>query len=175
MTAYRRIFRPTVVQQLDQLDKIVIHWMARYGTVLLRSSLGIVFLWFGILKLFPGTSPVADLVTQATAFLPLPSAIIMPVLAIWEIIIGLGFISGRFTRLTVILMLAQMAGTLTPIISTPELVFVKFPFVLTMTGEFIAKNMILVSAGLVIGATSRGGSMSDLPLRSEQSDVPAAV
>lgn len=105
---------------------------------------------------------------QSMDFLPIPMSVFIPVLAIWEMIIGLGFISGRFTRITVILMLAQMAGTILPVLSSPELVFAHFPFALTMEGEFIAKNMILISSAIVIAATSRGGGIHDEPLPLKQ-------
>jgi uncharacterized membrane protein YphA (DoxX/SURF4 family) len=38
--------------------------MARYGPMLLRVSLGIVFLWFGILKFFPSASPAEELASR---------------------------------------------------------------------------------------------------------------
>ncbi len=43
--------------RFNQVDRKITDWLARYGTVLLRVSLGLVFFWFGILKFFPGLSP----------------------------------------------------------------------------------------------------------------------
>lgn len=85
-------------------------------------------------------------------------------LAAWELIIGLGFISGRFTRIIVLLTLFHLTGTFIPVISSQELVFTHFPQGLTMEGEFIAKNLILITAAIALGATSRGGELSDQPL-----------
>lgn len=164
MSIYTRRFGNQLGHQLDHLDQLVVHWMAKYGIRLLRLSLGAIYLWFGVLKLIPGLSPVRELVSQSMAFLPIPMSVFIPILAAWEMLIGLGFITGKFTRITVILMLAQMVGTFIPVISIPEMVFTRFPFGLTMEGEFIAKNFILISSALIIGATARGGGLSDRPL-----------
>jgi uncharacterized membrane protein YphA (DoxX/SURF4 family) len=89
----------------------------------------------------------------------------LPVLAIWEMIIGLGFITGKFMRLTILLMIFQMIGAASPIVLNPTAVFVKFPFVLTLEGQYIIKNAVLVSAAFVIGATVRGGELSADPVQ----------
>jgi uncharacterized membrane protein YkgB len=45
----------------NRIDRRVSAWMSKYGLLLLRLSIGIVFFWFGILKFFPGLSPAQDL------------------------------------------------------------------------------------------------------------------
>ena len=104
--------------------------MARHGVPLLRVSLGIVFLWFGTLKFFPGLSPAQDLAARTISVLSfgfVGPAISVPVLAAWECLIGLGLLSGRFMRLTLLLLAAQMAGTLTPLVLFPGEVFTRMP------------------------------------------------
>ena len=76
--------------------------------MLLRISVGIVFFWFGALKLFPGASPATDLIRDSITFLP--SDLFIPFLGVWEMVIGLGFITGRNLRITILLMLLQMGG-----------------------------------------------------------------
>lgn len=141
----------------NKADTIIVEWMARHGLTLLRISVGIVFFWFGALKLFPGASPAETLVRETLPFLPME--MFLPVLAIWEMVIGLGFITGKFMRLTILLLLFQMIGAASPIVLNPAAVFVKFPFVLTLEGQYIVKNAVLVSAAFVIGATVRGGRL----------------
>lgn len=143
--------------KFDQLDIRITNWMATYGLILLRISIGIVFFWFGALKLFPGVSPAEGLIRETLPFLPMN--IFLPVLAIWEMIIGLGFIFGKFIRLTILLMFLQMGGTVSPIFLNPGAVWVDFPFVLTLEGQYIIKNLVLLSAATVIGATARGGRL----------------
>jgi uncharacterized membrane protein YkgB len=140
----------------------ITEWMARCGIPLLRISLGIVFLWFGALKFFPGLSPAAQLATRTVSALSLglvPPAISLPALACWESVIGLGFITGRFMRLTLGLLFLQMVGTALPLFFFPGETFIRFPYAATLEGQYIIKNIVLVSAAVVIGATLRGGGL----------------
>ncbi len=137
--------------------------MARHAILLLRIGLGVVFVWFGALKLVPGLSPAEELVLATVPYIP--GEIFMPVLAVWEILIGLGFLTGRALRLTILLLFLQMPGTLSPIVLLPERVFTDFPFGLTLEGQYIFKNVVLIAAAIVIGATVRGGYLVSLPPR----------
>lgn len=146
----------------DRVDKAITTWMARYGLLLLRLSLGAVFFWFGFLKFFPGLSPAQDLATrtiEALTFGLVPPSVSIYILAIWECLIGLGLLLGRFMRATLLLLFLQMLGTITPIFLFPHEVFLRIPYAPTLEGQYIIKNMVLISAGLVLGATVRGGGM----------------
>ncbi|MBS3933801.1 MAG: DoxX family membrane protein [Truepera sp.] len=146
----------------DRVDVRITNWMARFGLLFLRVSLGLVFLWFGALKFFPGLSPAQELATSTTEILTLgliaPEVAIL-LLAAWECLIGLGLITGRFMRATLLLLFVQMLGTVTPLFFFPQEVFTRFPYALTLLGQYIIKNVVLVGAGLVIGATVRGGAL----------------
>lgn len=150
--------RPAWEQKLVNLDTTVTGLLARHSLTLLRISIGIVFVWFGALKFFPGVSPAEPLIRASITFLPME--LFLPFLAIWEVVIGLGFISGRFMRATIILLLMQMGGAMSPIILRPDLIFTAFPYALTLEGQYVIKDIILISAGLVIGATVRGGGLT---------------
>lgn len=141
----------------DHIDTVFVHLMARYGIAALRVSMGIVFVWFGALKLIPDASPAEPLIRDTITFLPM--GLFLPFLAIWEIAIGLGFITGKFMRITILLLFLQMPGTVSPMVLNPGAVWESFPFVLTLEGQYIVKNLVLVSAALVIGATVRGGHL----------------
>lgn len=148
--------------RFDSVDKQITTWMARYGLLLLRLSLGVVFFWFGFLKFFPGLSPAADLATRTIEVLSF--GLIQPdvsiyILAVWECLIGLGLIIGRFMRVTLLLLFLQMVGTITPVFLFPAEVFTRIPYAPTLEGQYIIKNMVLISAALVLGATVRGGGM----------------
>lgn len=78
-------------------------------------------------------------------------------------LIGLGFITGVFLRVTILLMFLQMIGAVSPLVLEPEAVWNSFPFVLTIEGQYIIKNIVLMSAALIIGATVRGGGLADEP------------
>jgi ABC-type uncharacterized transport system permease subunit len=77
--------------------------------------------------------------------------------------IGLGLISGRWMRATILLLVAQMTGTLLPLAFFPEATFTRMPYAPTLEGQYIIKNLVLVAAALVLGATVRGGRMTSQP------------
>jgi len=147
---------------IDRIDARITAWMARYGVVLLRISLGAVFLWFGILKFFPGLSPAQELATRTMdtlTFGRLSPNVSILILATWESLIGIGLILGLFMRATLLLLFLQMLGAVTPLVLYPSRVFTHIPYAPTLEGQYIVKNIVLVSAGIVIGATVRGGGL----------------
>lgn len=155
-----------MMRQFDRLDARVTAWMARYGVVLLRISLGVVFLWFGALKLFQGLSPAEQLAGKTVLKLSgglVTPAVSVPALGAWESLIGVGLITGVAMRATLLLLFLQMPGTVTPILLFPEEVFIRAPFVLTLEGQYIVKNVVLISAAIVVGATVRGGTLRSEP------------
>ena len=141
-------------QRFKRLDQRIAGWMGRYGQSVLRIALGVIFIWFGGLKLVPGLSPAEELVRATVPFLP--GHIFMPFLGVWEIAIGLGFLTGRALRITILLLFLQMPGTISPVFLLPDQVFTAFPFGLTLEGQYIVKNLVLIAAALVIGSSVRG-------------------
>jgi uncharacterized membrane protein YkgB len=143
-----------------KVDPVIVDWMAHHGIQLTRISLGIVFLWFGVLKFFPGLSPAQELAGRTIERLTLGALTpdqSLPILATWECLIGLGLITGQLLRLTLALLFLQMPGTLLPLVFYPHETFLRFPYAPTLEGQYIIKNLVLISAGLVVGATVRGG------------------
>lgn len=146
----------------ERVDTRITNWMARHGIPLLRFSLGVVFLWFGALKFFPGLSPAQDLATRtidSLSFGLVSPNISLPVLAAWECLIGVGLITNVLMRATLLLLFLQMLGAMMPIFVFPDEVFNLLPYAPTLEGQYIIKNLVLISAGLVLGATVRGGAV----------------
>lgn len=140
--------------------------MADHGLLLLRLALGVIFLWFGALKLVPGLSPAEGLAgrtIEVLTFQAIPAATAVPLLGIWESAIGLGLLSGLFMRATLLLLFVQMLGTLTPLLLFPSETFDTFPFVPTLEGQYIIKNAVLIAGAVVLGATVRGGRLTPEP------------
>ncbi len=148
---------------LQPIDIRVTGWMARHGVTLTRVSLGIVFLWFGVLKFLPGMSPAEDLATRTidrlTGGMAGPRAALL-LLATWEVLIGLGLLTGRLLRITLLLLFLQMPGTLLPLVFFPRETFALVPLAPTLEGQYIIKNLVLISAAIVVGATVRGGRLT---------------
>lgn len=148
-----------------KIDIRVTGWMAANGLRLLRWSIGIIFLWFGALKFFKGMSPAEELAIitiHELSFGLLPEGFIIYGLAGWEVLIGAGLLFNLFMRETLLLLFLQMLGTFSPVFLYPEKVFAIFPFSLTLEGQYIIKNLVIVSAGIVLGATVRGGKIESI-------------
>lgn len=162
----------TLPAPLDPIDLRITTWMARRGVTLTRLALGIVFLWFGAIKLVPGWSPAAALAGRTIETITwgiVPAGVGVPILAVWESLIGIGLLSGRLLRVTLLLLFVQMPGTMLPLLLFPGETFVAFPYAPTLEGQYIIKNVVLVSAAIIVGATVRGGQLSAQPRKPQQS------
>lgn len=158
----------------DKIDKIITRWMAAFGIQLLRYSIGFIFIWFGALKYIPGLSPAQELATSTIDLLTfgmIPLQVALILLATLEVGIGILMITGKWIRFTIFLLLFQMVGTMTPIFLFPELVFNVFPYSLTMEGQYIFKNFVVISSALVIGATARGGLLVSDPNQNSNKQI----
>lgn len=160
--------RPT---WFDRIDRRITQVMADHGLTLLRLAIGVVFFWFGILKFFPGASPAEDLAGRTIQTLTggsVPAATALPILAIWEVAIGVGLFIGRWMRAVLLLLFVQMLGTITPLFLFPAETWQSFPFSPSLEGQYIIKNIVIVSAAIVLGATVRGGELVPEPVDTDR-------
>jgi len=126
--------------------------LTRVSLPMLRVSLGVVFIWFGALK-FTQSTPVAELVANTVPFLP--ARWFVPALGAFEVVLGLALLVGRRLGIVALLMVAHLSGTLLVLVTQPEVAFIDGnPLMLTMTGEFVVKNLVLMAAGLVLATAS---------------------
>jgi hypothetical protein len=88
----------------------------------------------------------------------------MPILASWECLIGIGLLTGKFMRITLLLLYVQMLGTFLPLVFFPDQTWIHTPFVPTLLGQYIIKNIILISSAIVLGATVNGGLLIANPI-----------
>jgi uncharacterized membrane protein YphA (DoxX/SURF4 family) len=135
----------------ERIDGSVVGFLREHAIVALRLALAAVFIWFGALKV-AGRSPVYDLVADTVSFLP--GSFVVPAFGVLEIAIGAGLLLGVGLRVVLLLFLLQMAGTFLVFVTQPGESFQDGnPLLLTTTGEFVLKNVVLIAAGLAVGAT----------------------
>lgn len=118
---------------------------------ILAITIGIVYLWFGTLKYFPNLSPAEDLAKNTIDALTnslIPSSISIILLAIWETLVGILLIVNIYRQITIVIALAHLFLTFTPLFLFPDQVFTNAPFQLTLVGQYIFKNIIII-AGLI--------------------------
>jgi uncharacterized membrane protein YkgB len=122
--------------------------LARISLPLLRIALGVVYIWFGALK-FSDSTPVGELVARTVPFLP--PHLVVPALGAFEVVLGIGLLVGRRLALVALLMVAHLSGTFLVLVTQPDVAFQHGnPLMLTMAGEFVVKNIVLMTAGLVL-------------------------
>lgn len=140
--------RAQVPHWLHEIDDRLIGFVQRNSVAWLRIALALIFAWFGALKVF-GVSPVADLVARTLPFLP-PEVAVRSIGSL-ELLIALGLLTGWAIRVTMLLFFTQMAGTFLVLVLEPNLSFQHGnPLLLTTMGEFVVKNLVLITAGLVV-------------------------
>lgn len=137
-------------RRFERLDAKVLALLERFALPLLRLSLGIVFVWFGILKI-TGQTPVGELVADTVFWLD--PDLFVPLLGVFEVLVGVGLLFGRGLRLVLALFALQMIGTFLVLVVQPDVAFQNGnPLMLTTEGEFVVKNLVLLSAGVMIGS-----------------------
>ncbi len=145
---------------LEPLDRRIAGWMQRNGLFVLRIGLAVVFIWYGILKPL-GMSPAAELVRRTVYFVP--PDLFIPILGWWEVAIGIGLLFRSLNRTAIFLLFLQMPGTLLPLVLLPEVCFTQIPWGLTLEGQYIVKNAVLIGAALVVGGTVRDRYSAEEP------------
>ncbi len=143
----------TYRNRFDSIDATISEQMDRWSVPVLRVAIGIVFIWFGGLKVV-GVSPAGDLVA-ATVYV-VPPELFVPVLGVWEVLIGVCLLYKPLIRLGILLLFVQLPGTFLPMVLLPEVVYTTFPYGLTVEGQYIVKNLVIIGAALVIGGALRG-------------------
>ena len=137
---------------IRSIDQRLVPLLRRWSIPLLRYALAIVFIWFGALKVFDVT-PVADLVRSTIYWID--GSWVVPAIGLVEVLVGIGLLLGRQIRLVLLLLILQMAGTFLVFLILPETTFDSNIFELTVEGEFILKNLVLITAALVVGSAIR--------------------
>jgi putative oxidoreductase len=134
---------------IERIDQIVIPFLTRWSLPALRWSLAIVFVWFGALKVL-GVSPVVELVASTVYWVD-PDWFV-PVLGVIEILVGVGLAIRWGLRLVLLVLVGQMLGTFLVFALLPEIAFQDGnPLKLTVEGEFVVKNLVLLAAAMVVG------------------------
>lgn len=146
------VTRTTPFTVLADLADVVIAFFKPIAVPMLRIALGVVYIWFGILKI-AGVSPIGDLVAAMLPFLPHDVAVVGMGWA--EVVLGAALIVGFGVPWIALAMILHLTGTFGVFLFQPSFVHNGNPFVVTLEGEFILKNLILIAALIVVATHSR--------------------
>lgn len=159
-------------RRFGRLDALVTRWLARYSVSLLRISLGLVFLGFGILKFFPDVSPAQGLAEEtmhSLTFGLVPGNVGIYAVAAMETAIGLSLTTGKRLRMGLALLALAMVGVLSPLVLFSSQLFPVAWYQPTLEAQYVLKDIVLLAAGLVVAAQARGVRMvSPSSLRTAQ-------
>lgn len=146
---------PSLTQRPDPIavvDERVSALLRNHAPTLMRGALGLVFIWFGALKI-TNVTPVAELVANTIAFVPIPASVLVPALGAFEVLAGLALIIGRWLRPVLAAMVAHLTGTFLVLVTQPAVAFQDGnPLLLTTEGEFVVKNVVLIAGTLLVAA-----------------------
>ena len=139
-------------------------WMAANAMSMLRISIGIIYVWFGVLKYFPNLSPADHLAKDTIhiitfGFIPASLAIIL--LAIWETGLGLLLITGIWKKGAFYFLILHLACTFVPLFCLPDISFTRSPYAFTLVGQYIVKNIIIICSALVLRTHPKGLQVSN--------------
>ncbi len=154
-------FRP-----INRLDAQVMQWLTRNSVPLVRISLGFVFLAFGLLKFFPGISPAEAIAIRTTEALTLgivEGEAARLFVALMETAIGLSLLTGRYLRIGVALLGIAMVGVLSPLALFPGDLFSREFNAPTLEGQYVVKDIVLLTSALVVALKQRGADMVMVP------------
>ncbi len=142
---------------LEKADKAVVLWVKRLGIPSLRYFLAVMFIWLGVLKI-SGVSSATSLVANAVYWFD-PSWFV-PFLGFWELLIGLSFLYKPLIREGIFLLGLQMVWTILPLIILPDIVYGETFLSLTLEGQYLVKNAVIIAAAIVIGSHVRDKEIS---------------
>lgn len=133
--------------KLKTVDATLIRFFRRYGHRVHRISVGLIFVWFGLLK--PLGHETATSLLAHTIYWGSPAFMVL-VLGWWEVIIGLCLLVRPFVRIAVFLLVLRVPGILLAFVLEPDVLFVTFPFAPTPEGQYLIKDLGLFLATLAI-------------------------
>lgn len=116
---------------------------------ILAFCIGLVYVWFGVLKYFSGESPAEDLAKNTIDLLTfgiISSKISILLLALSETIIGLFLILNIYRKPVIIVALIHITFTFTPLFLFPEKSFTNSIFSFSLLGQYIFKNIVIIGA-----------------------------
>ena len=135
---------------IKKIDAEIIGFSQRHALQLARTAFFVVYFWFGVLKVI-GISPASPL-ADALLAVTLPSvepATFHVLFGLFEMAIGALFLFPKCDRVTLPVFVAHIAMTMLPLILLPSLVWTA-PFVPTLEGQYILKNLVLVALAAAI-------------------------
>ena len=134
------------------IDQNLIRWFQKVAKPAARVALFVIFFWFGFIKLIglsPAESLVEALFNRTIPFISFNAFYLG--FSLLECLIGILFLVPKATRLVIALLFLHMITTFLPLIFLPQITW-QMPFVPTLEGQYIIKNLALIALAMGIAA-----------------------
>jgi uncharacterized membrane protein YkgB len=151
--------------RFDAIDRRIASWMNRVGHPVHRVTLGLFFVWLGLLKQF-GYKTGSSLLAH-TVYFGSPETMV-PILGWWEVAIGATLLFPATVRISIVLMAARVPGTVLALVLKPDVCFFGAPWAPTPEGQYLIKDLMLLGAAMVIGGSVRAEHAADTPQEAEE-------
>ena len=126
-------------------DRIVISTARKARVGLTRGSLFLIFFWFGALKVIdasPAQPLVIDLLRHTLPFID-PHTFMIG-FGLFEMTIGILFLFHSLERVVLSALAIHMFTTFMPLVLLPDVTWTR-PFVPTLEGQYILKNVVIIA------------------------------
>ncbi|MFH5885603.1 hypothetical protein ACG2F4_14930 [Halalkalibaculum sp. DA3122] len=151
-----QILKKYQMNRINNISKKIVSTF-KYGHDAHRLSLGLIFIWFGLLKPF-GAKTATSLLAHTIYFFP-PETV-LPMLGWWEVAIGITLIFKPWVKYSIILQFIRIPGTILAFFIHPDVCFVQIPFVPSPEGQYLIKDLIILFAGIAIAETVHENQVS---------------
>ncbi|MBO1266410.1 hypothetical protein [Arthrobacter cavernae] len=149
---YRNYMPPKKINYAH-IDLEIVSLLKRAFIPAARVSIFVTFFWFGSVKLTGASpaGPLAEALTAKTIGLQHFDASFIT-LSVVECVIGVLFLFPKMTRIVIPLLLAHMVLVSSPLALLPDHTWQQ-PFVPTLEGQYILKNVVVVAVAIGIAAS----------------------
>ena len=137
-------------------------WFSKLN--LLRIGIALIYLWFGTLKFFGEMSPASDLATTTISqlsFHVVDEKWSLLLLAVVETLLGTFLLAKIRLRWVIRIASLHLVGTFSPLLLLPDICFVEVPFGLTLEGQYIIKNIVLLQGLWIIYPSKKNYAHSE--------------
>lgn len=164
-----------ILNSINQIKFYFTTFTDRFSHNILRFNIGFIYFIFGVLKFFPSSSPAEQLAIstlEEISFGLISGSSSLLLLAVVETVVGLCILFNYKLRLAIYLALGHMIGTFLPLYLFPEQAFSDFPVSISLMGQYIIKNLVIVSALLVLFSKIPGKQGNVILMRVIKEDIP---
>ena len=139
-----------IIEKLKKIDQSFFRFLHHYGHWVHRMSLGLLFIWFGLLKPL-GHKTTTSLLAH-TVYWGDPETMVL-VLGWWEVAIGICIMFRPLIRVALLLLVIRLPGIILAFILKTDVCFYDFPFAPTPEGQFLIKDLVIFFATLAIAGS----------------------